>query len=238
MENQIELSQECRAAVDGTHQKILDALELYVVEGWTQTLAKLLLYMGAEREQAALAKMPADLRSQVLAQRELLKGKKRTDADVISAAGFVLKDCGFYGKALVEDATKDLSQKQIGQIQMACDGLFEQDPLLAMNLENFTLTFDDVCDLDDRSIQRILRETDTRAIAAALKGNEKAQKKFFRNMSRRAATMLKEDMEFMGPLKIADVEAAQKEVMQTVKKLAANGDIIIVGRLNYADRIL
>lgn len=226
------------AAFDKTHQKILDTLEEYVTGGWTQTLAKLLVYMEPERAESALKKLPQDLRENVTAEYSAMEGKKRTDADVISAAGFVLKNSGFYGKALAQDATENLGQKQISKMLLFCDELFEKDPLLAMNIENFSLTFDDICDLDDRSIQRILRELESQTLAAAIKNDIKAQKKFFKNMSRRAATMLKEDMEFMGPLKIADVEKAQKEVLQTVKALAAKGDIIIVGRLNYAERIL
>ena len=90
--------------------------------------------------------------------------------------------------------------------------------------------------LDDRAIQKILRETDVVELSKALKGSStEVQDKIFRNMSKRAATMLKEDMEFMGPVSEIDVKTAQANIVKIVFRLEEMGDIVIarftVGKL-------
>ena len=88
--------------------------------------------------------------------------------------------------------------------------------------------FEDVVLLDDRSIQKVLREVDGQEIAKALKGvDSEVQEKIYKNMSKRAATMLKEDMEFMGPVRIKDVEEAQQKIVSIIRHLEETGEIII-----------
>jgi flagellar motor switch protein FliG len=83
--------------------------------------------------------------------------------------------------------------------------------------------------LDDRSIQKILREVDASDLAKALKGASAAvQEKVYNNMSARAAQMLKEDMEFMGPIRLIDVEAAQNKILDIIIHLGQTGEIVIL----------
>jgi flagellar motor switch protein FliG len=90
------------------------------------------------------------------------------------------------------------------------------------------LQFDILLNLDDRSIQKILRDVDSRLLAKALKGsNEMVQEKIFNNMSKRAAQMLKEDMDLMGPMRIADVRGAQEKIVNIVRHLEQTGEIVI-----------
>jgi flagellar motor switch protein FliG len=85
-----------------------------------------------------------------------------------------------------------------------------------------------IAELDDRAIQKILRETDSQDIAKALKGeNEAVQEKIFNNMSKRAAEMLKEDMEYMGPVRITDVKDAQEKILGIIQHLEQTGEIVI-----------
>ena len=88
--------------------------------------------------------------------------------------------------------------------------------------------FEDVLTLDDKSIQRVLREVDNNELAVALKStNEEVQNVIFNNMSKRLAVMIKEDMDFMGPVRMKDVEEAQQKIVNIIRKLEDSGEIII-----------
>jgi len=88
--------------------------------------------------------------------------------------------------------------------------------------------FEDIVLLDDRSIQKVLREVDTQDLAKALKGvDTEVQEKIFRNMSKRASSLLREDMDFMGPIRLRDVEEAQQKIVNIIRKLEDAGDIIV-----------
>jgi flagellar motor switch protein FliG len=114
------------------------------------------------------------------------------------------------------------SEKQI------IEALEAEDPELAEEIKKRMFVFEDIVMLDDRSIQKVLREVDSAELAKALKSvDEEVQDKVFRNMSKRAAGMLKEDMEFMGPIRVKDVEEAQQKIVAIIRKLEEAGEIII-----------
>ena len=102
------------------------------------------------------------------------------------------------------------------------------EPELADEIRKKMFVFEDILTLDDRSIQRVLHEVDNNEIAVALKNaNEDVQAAIFNNMSKRLATMIKEDMEFMGPVRMKDVEEAQQKIVNIIRKLEDSGEIII-----------
>ena len=106
--------------------------------------------------------------------------------------------------------------------------LEENDPELAEEIKKRLFVFEDIMRLDDRSLQRILREVDMKELSLALKGaTEELKTKFFKNMSKRAAEMLQEDMEYMGPVRVKDVEEAQQKVVNVVRALEEQGEIVI-----------
>ena len=114
------------------------------------------------------------------------------------------------------------------ELLLSTDELFKKDPLISIAVEENIRTFDTILELDNRAIQKLLRESDQVTVAKALKNCSDAIKdKIFSNMSKRAATMLKEDMEFMGPVLISDIKAAQEEMVRTMVKLEESGDIVI-----------
>lgn len=92
---------------------------------------------------------------------------------------------------------------------------------------------------DDRSMQRVLKEVDTKDLSMALKGaSEELQEKFFRNMSSRAAEMIREDMEYMGPIRLKDVEEVQQRIVDVIRRLEEDGEIIISGRGGEEDIVV
>jgi flagellar motor switch protein FliG len=106
----------------------------------------------------------------------------------------------------------------------------EHDPDLAQKILDEMFTFENLLELDDRAIQLLLREIQTESLVVALKGTDKAlQEKIFKNMSQRAAEMLKEELENKGPVRVSEVEAEQKEILKTVRRLSDEGQIVLGG---------
>jgi flagellar motor switch protein FliG len=103
-----------------------------------------------------------------------------------------------------------------------------EDTDLAEEIKKRMFVFEDILTLDNRSIQRFLREVDNNQLAMALKGStEEVQKLVFNNMSKRLVEMIKEDLEFMGPVRIKDVEEAQQKIVNVIRKLEDAGEIVI-----------
>ena len=106
--------------------------------------------------------------------------------------------------------------------------LEEEDPDLAEEIKRRMFVFEDIVLLGDKDIQKVLREIDSTEMAKALKGvNSEVQDKIFKNMSKRAASVLKEDMEYMGPVRVKDVEEAQQKIVGIIRRLEDNGDVVI-----------
>ncbi len=117
--------------------------------------------------------------------------------------------------------------------------LERENPELATEIKNLMFVFEDVLLLDHRSMQRVLKEVDTKDLSTALKGaSEELQEKFFRNMSSRAAEMIREDMEYMGPIRLKDVEEVQQRIVDVVRRLEEDGEIIISGRGGEDDIVI
>jgi len=101
---------------------------------------------------------------------------------------------------------------------------------LAQKIIDEMFLFENLLDVDDRGIQLLLKEINTNALMVALKGSdEQLKEKFLRNMSTRAATLLREDMEASGPIRVSQVESEQKAILQVVRRLADNGEIVLTG---------
>lgn len=213
---------------EATRQKIVSILAGYAEGGYIQTLSKLLVYMGKEQAQETLSKLPEPVRSKVQESYKNFCDKKITDPEIIADAARVLKDSGFFGKELCDSVSKDLPYSERDALINCVNEIFEKDPLVAMSVEKHLIAFDVLLDIDDRSIQRILRETDRNTLAMALvNAPQNIQEKIFRNFSKRAAFLLKEDIEFMGPVKMVDVNAARDEVIRTIIRLSNEGQIVI-----------
>jgi flagellar motor switch protein FliG len=114
-----------------------------------------------------------------------------------------------------------------------------EDADLAAEIKNMMFVFDDLVLLDDRSIQRLLKEIETKDIAVALKATaDEVKNKIFSNVSERVAVMIQEEMEFMGPTRLSDVEAAQSRIVDTTRRLEEEGQVIISGRGGKEDIIV
>ena len=106
-----------------------------------------------------------------------------------------------------------------------------ENPELAAEIKNLMFVFEDIILLDDRSIQRVLKDVETKDLAIALKAaSDEVKEKVYKNVSERVGAMIQEEIEFMGPMRLSDVEAAQQRIVETIRRLQDEGQIIIAGR--------
>jgi len=107
----------------------------------------------------------------------------------------------------------------------------EYDAELAQKILDEMFVFENLLDIDDRGIQSLLREVQSESLIVALKGaNEALREKIFKNMSQRAAEMLRDDLEAKGPVRVSEVEAEQKEILKIVRRMAEEGQIVLGGK--------
>lgn len=119
------------------------------------------------------------------------------------------------------------------------EGLEADDPELVEEIRRLMFVFEDILKVDDKGIQGILKEIDNDELGLALKtASTDLQQKIFKNMSERAATLIKEDMQYMGPVRVSDVESAQQRIVDIVRRLEDAGEIIIAGRGGESDLIV
>ena len=111
------------------------------------------------------------------------------------------------------------------------DAIRELDQDLSGKIEDLMFVFDNLADVDDRGIQSLLREVSSEVLVLALKGaDESIKEKIFKNMSKRASELLRDDLEAKGPVRISEVESAQKEILTIARRMAEAGEIVLGGK--------
>ena len=110
------------------------------------------------------------------------------------------------------------------------DAIREQDEEMSQQIQDLMFVFDNLVDVDDKGIQAILREVQQDALLKSIKGaDEELKNKIMKNMSKRAAEMLNDDLEALGPVRISEVETAQKEILSVARRLSDSGEIMLGG---------
>ncbi|HHV61036.1 MAG TPA: flagellar motor switch protein FliG [Firmicutes bacterium] len=207
-----------------------------------QTIALVVAHLKAEQAAAVLSGLPADLRADVAMRVATMD---RTAPEVVRDVGKLLEERmaslgseGFKAAGGVKTLVQVLNKVDRGTEKSILEQFEQKNPELAEEVKRLMFVFEDIIFLDDRSIQAVLREVDTKDLALALKAaSAEVQEKIFKNMSERAASMLKEDMEFMGPVRLRVVEDAQQKIVNIIRKLEAAGEITIA-RGTREDEIL
>jgi flagellar motor switch protein FliG len=201
-----------------------------------QIIAIVLSYLEAEHAAEVLAHFPAPMRSDLVARVATLDGVQPSalaELDEMmekqfAASGGSSKSAGLGGlKAAAEIV--NLLDSAMGTSVMSEIG--KADERLSQNIQDLMFVFDDLMDIDDRGMQELMRQVPADRLLIALKGvDDNFKNKVFKNMSQRAAEMLKSDLEAKGPVRLADVEAAQKEILLAARKLADDGTINLGGK--------
>ncbi|MCS7263424.1 MAG: flagellar motor switch protein FliG [Armatimonadetes bacterium] len=196
-----------------------------------QAIALLLGLLPPSHGSAILNELSPELRSEVALRllitesppEEVLDTLRRSLQDAIAPA--TQRTARFNGLQVLVQIMSNLPREVMQEI---LDNLEQRNPELAERVQQAMFTFEDLVKLDDRSLQRILREVDMRELALALKGaSEELKEKIFHNMSQRAAQILREEMDYMGPVRLRDVTAAQRRVVDIVRKLEEAGEITV-----------
>lgn len=200
-----------------------------------QTIALILTQLNPTHAAGVLSELTPELQAEVSLRiavmekiaPEILKEIEQTlEGHFEAQAGGEMSASGG-AKALAEV----LNLIDVSAEKNILQSLEAEDPDLAAEIKNMMFVFDDIILLDDRSIQRLLKEIETKDVAIALKATtDEVKNKIFANVSERVAVMIKEEMEFMGPTRLSDVEAAQSRIVENVRRLEEEGQIIISGR--------
>jgi flagellar motor switch protein FliG len=131
----------------------------------------------------------------------------------------------------IRTAAEILNYMATAQENAVLSNIRDYDPELAQHIQDEMFVFENLVDVDDRSIQLLLREVQSESLIIALKGTSEAlREKIFKNMSQRASEMLRDDLEAKGPVKVSEVEAEQKEILKIVRRLADEGQITLGGK--------
>ena len=207
----------------------------YVSKMYVTSFAKVIAYLGLESEDAIslMNTMDSETRRQIIS---LAKDYQKTDTQVISEVEHIITASGMDFTEDYKIIKKNISLSEKTFVEEAVHKFQTETPIFPKKLEDCLFSFEDFQYLDDRAIQLIIRETDQVTQAKALKGASiKVQERFFQNMTQRAATMLKEDMEWMGPVRTKDVAEAQSSLVQTVFHLSEKGNIVISTKEDIID---
>ncbi|MGI5920211.1 MAG: flagellar motor switch protein FliG [Syntrophomonadaceae bacterium] len=197
-----------------------------------QTIALILAYLDPEQAATILSALPPDRQSEVARRIAIMD---TTSPDIIKEVERVLerKLSSIGPQELtnaggVKSVVEIINRVDRGTEKTIMESLEVQDPELAEEIKKLMFVFEDIVIIDDRSVQRVLREVETQDLALALKGaSSEVSQKIFSNMSTRASDMLKEDIEFMGPVRLRDVEEAQQRIVNIIRRLEETGEIVV-----------
>lgn len=197
-----------------------------------QTIALVLCYMQADKAGQILSALPEDVQAEVAYRIATMSStspmvvkeiEKVLDSKLSSVVRADATSIG--GVPTIVDVLNQVDRTTEKNIT---EGLQREDPELAEKIKQSMFVFEDIITLDDVSIQRVLREVETKDLALALKGcSEDVANVIFRNQSKRAASSLKEDIEFLGPVRLMDVEKAQQGIVNIIRRLDEAGEIVI-----------
>ncbi len=197
-----------------------------------QTIALILAYLDPNKGAQILSGLSHQIQADVAKRIAIMD---RTSPDVLREVERVLErklstlaSEDYTSAGGIDAIVEVLNNVDRGTEKIIIEALEEEDPELAEEIKKRMFVFEDIVLLDDRSIQKVLREVDSQDLAKALKGvDAEVQEKIFRNMSKRASSLLREDMDFMGPIRLRDVEESQQKIVNIIRKLEEAGDIIV-----------
>ena len=211
-----------------------DASQLlnFIQDEHPQTIALILSYLSPLQASMIISALPPERQADVAKRVAMMD---RTSPDIIKEvekilesklANLVNQDYTIIGG--VDAVVEILNAVDRGTEKHIMETLEIEEPELADEIRKKMFVFEDILLLDDRSIQRVLRDVDNNDLAVALKGaNENVQAAIFNNLSKRLSAMIREDMEYMGPVRMKDVEEAQQKIVNIIRKLEDSAEIVI-----------
>ncbi|MBL0922063.1 MAG: flagellar motor switch protein FliG [Phycisphaerales bacterium] len=207
----------------------------FIQEEHPQTIALIMCHLPHHKASEIVSGLPMQKQVEVIKRiadmeqtnpeviREVEKGLESRLSNMIMQS--MERAGGVQSVAEILNLIDRATEKQI------MEGLESEDPELVEQIRRLMFVFEDILMVDEKGIQTVLKEVDNDELALALKtASEDLKQKIFSNMSERASQLIKEDMEFMGPVRVSDVEAAQQRIVDVVRRLEDAGEIVIQGR--------
>lgn len=200
-----------------------------------QIIAVVLSYLDSEQASEVLSQLPEKLRADVLLRVAVLD---RLQPSALQELNRVIEE-QFLGSSVgkssglggVKTAANILNLMDASIEGTIMEQITEYNGELAEKIQDLMFVFDNLTDISDRGIQSLLREVSSETLVLAMKGADQALKdKIYKNMSKRAGEMLRDDLEAKGPVRLSEVEAAQKEILAIARRLAESGDIVLGGK--------
>ncbi len=197
-----------------------------------QTIALILSYLQSDQAAVVLSALPVELQAEIARRVAVME---RISPEVLKGVEKILEER--LATIMVQDYTAAggipslvdiLNQVDRSTEKLILEELETYDADLVEEIRKRMFVFEDIVNLDDTAIQRVMREVDTKDLALALKGvNEEVTSRIFQNISKRGAEMLREDIDFMGPVRLRDVEEAQQRIVSVIRRLDEAGEIIL-----------
>ncbi|MBQ6516083.1 flagellar motor switch protein FliG [bacterium] len=197
-----------------------------------QLLALVMAYLRPELAAQVMASLPSDIQSLVSMK---IAEMNTTNPEILSEIEDVVEKK--FSALVVHDFSKAGGVQALANILNYCDRATEKNIMECLDIENqemaqevrdLMFVFEDIINLDDKAVQRVLREVEGKDLATALKGvKDELKEKIFQNMSERAHLMLKDDMDYLGPVRAKEVQEAQTKIVTTIRTLEMSGEIVI-----------
>ncbi len=207
----------------------------FIQEEHPQTIALIIAHLNPSMAAIILSALPQEVQSDVVLR---VAAMDRTAPEIVHEVEKVLErkmaavfSQGFTFAGGVKDVAEILNRVERATEKTIMADLAERDPELADEISRLMFTFEDIVYVDDAGIQKTLREIESKDLALALKAsNEEVANKIYRNMSERSREMIKEEIEFMGPVKLKNVEESQQKIVAVVRRLEEAGELVVSGR--------
>lgn len=218
-------------------------LASFIQQEHPQTIALVLTQLKPDQASAVLSEMTPEIQSEVSFR---IATMEKISPDVLREIEQTLQThfaSGMSGALDVSGGAKKIAEilnlMETSAEKHIIQSIEAEDTDLAGEIKNMMFVFDDLVLLDDRSIQRVLKEVETKDLSIALKAaTDDVKGKIFNNVSDRVGIMIREEMEFMGPMRLSDVEAAQQRVVEAVRRLEEEGQIVVSGRGGGKDDVI
>ena len=207
----------------------------FIQDEHPQTIALILAHLQPQKASEILVGLPSQKQIEVVKRvanmeqtnpeviKEVERGLEHRLSDIVSQT--------FEKAGGIDTVAEILNLADRSTEKGIMEGLEAEDPDLVEQIRRLMFVFEDILLVNDKGIQSVLKEIDNEELALALKtASEELKQKIFKNMSERAAQLIQEDMQYMGPVRVSDVEAAQQKIVDVVRRLEDSGDIIIAGR--------
>lgn len=207
----------------------------FIQDEHPQTIALILAHLPPQKASEILVGLPSQKQVEVVKRianmeqtnpeviKEVERGLEHRLSDIVSQT--------FEKAGGVDTVAEILNLADRSTEKGIMEGLEAEDPDLVEQIRRLMFVFEDILLVNDKGIQSVMKEVDNSELGLALKtASEELKQKIFKNMSERAAQMIQEDMQFMGPVRVSDVEAAQQKIVDVVRRLEDSGEIILAGR--------